>query len=55
MDVAIIDEVFSTFLSAYKVVGRTNDNIVQKVCTAQPRLRPLYIAQDGSIMEWVFS
>ncbi|KOM26636.1 hypothetical protein LR48_Vigan303s005800 [Vigna angularis] len=53
MDVTIIHEVFSAFLSAAEVVGRTNDNIVRKVCKAQPRLRPLYIAQDGSIMEWV--
>jgi len=37
------------------VIGKTKDNIVRKVCKAQPRLRPLYIAQDGSIMEWVFS
>ncbi|QCD91922.1 Glycosyl hydrolase family [Vigna unguiculata] len=53
MDVAIIHEVFSTFLSAAEVIGKTKDNIVRKVCKAQPRLRPLYIAQDGSIMEWV--
>ncbi|KAK7366472.1 hypothetical protein VNO80_08463 [Phaseolus coccineus] len=53
MDVAIVHEVFSTFLSAAEVIGRTKDNIVRKVSEAQPRLRPLYIAQDGSLMEWV--
>ncbi|WVY93180.1 hypothetical protein V8G54_032268, partial [Vigna mungo] len=50
MDVAIIHEVFSTFLSDVEVVRRTNHNIVEKVCTTPLRLRPLYIAQDGSIM-----
>ncbi|KHN30427.1 alpha-L-fucosidase 2-like [Glycine soja] len=53
MDVAIINEVFSTFLSAAEVIGRTKDNIVGEVRKAQPRLRPINIAQDGSIMEWV--
>ena len=43
------------YVLSKQVIGKTKDNIVRKVCKAQPRLRPLYIAQDGSIMEWVFS
>ncbi|KAK7405829.1 hypothetical protein VNO78_07439 [Psophocarpus tetragonolobus] len=53
MDVAIINEVFSIFLSAAEVIGRAKDNIVGEVCKAKPRLRPIKIAKDGSIMEWM--
>ncbi|RDX62538.1 Alpha-L-fucosidase 2, partial [Mucuna pruriens] len=53
MDVTIINEVFSIFLSATEIIGRTEDNIVGEVRKALPRLRPINIAQDGSIMEWV--
>ncbi|KAI4295717.1 hypothetical protein L6164_035733 [Bauhinia variegata] len=53
MDMAIIKEVFSIFLSAAEVLGRNEDDIVKKVYKAQPRLYPTKIAGDGSIMEWV--
>ncbi|XP_061354482.1 alpha-L-fucosidase 2-like isoform X2 [Gastrolobium bilobum] len=53
MDMAIVKEVFSIFLSAAEIMGRTKDNIVGEVREAQPRLRPTNIARDGSIMEWV--
>ncbi|XP_015579863.1 alpha-L-fucosidase 2 isoform X1 [Ricinus communis] len=53
MDMAIIREVFSSFVSASEVLGRNKDVLVQNVHTALPRLRPTKIAEDGSIMEWV--
>ncbi|XP_054777080.1 alpha-L-fucosidase 2-like isoform X5 [Prosopis cineraria] len=53
MDVAIIKEVFSAFLSAAEVLGRDKDGIVEQARKAQSRLRPTKIARDGCIMEWV--
>lgn len=53
MDVAIIKEVFSVFLSAAEVLGRDKDGIVEQARKAQSRLRPTKIARDGCIMEWV--
>ncbi|EEF34874.1 alpha-L-fucosidase 2 [Ricinus communis] len=52
MDVEIIQEVFSEIVSAAEVLGRKEDELIQKVREAQPRLRPIKIARDGSIMEW---
>ncbi|WCJ17835.1 1 2-alpha-L-fucosidase [Euphorbia peplus] len=52
MDMSIIREVFSAITSAAEVLGRTDDVLVQKVRMAQPRLNPIRIAKDGSIMEW---
>ncbi|KAJ0076593.1 hypothetical protein Patl1_35283 [Pistacia atlantica] len=52
MDMAIIREVFSAFISATEVLGRKNDSLLEKVQKALPRLRPTKIAEDGSIMEW---
>ncbi|KAK4258811.1 hypothetical protein QN277_005217 [Acacia crassicarpa] len=52
MDIAIIQEVFSIFLSAAEILGRGQDDIVEEVRKAQPRLRPTKITRDGCIMEW---
>lgn len=52
MDMAIIREVFSVLVSAAEVLGKGDDDLVQKVLAAQPRLYPIKIARDGSIMEW---
>ncbi|XP_061959289.1 alpha-L-fucosidase 2-like isoform X2 [Populus nigra] len=35
-----------------KILGKNEDEIVQRVREAQPRLLPTRIARDGSIMEW---
>ncbi|RVW61376.1 Alpha-L-fucosidase 2 [Vitis vinifera] len=53
MDIAIIREVFSAVVSAAEVLGKNEDELVQKVHQAQPKLPPTKIARDGSIMEWV--
>ncbi|KAJ6948900.1 hypothetical protein NC651_003034 [Populus alba x Populus x berolinensis] len=55
MDMAIINEVFSSVVSASEVLGRSEDALVQKVLKAQPRLYPPKIAPDGSIMEWALN
>ncbi|CBI22509.3 unnamed protein product, partial [Vitis vinifera] len=52
MDIAIIREVFSAVVSAAEVLGKNEDELVQKVRQAQPKLPPTKIARDGSIMEW---
>ncbi|KAM7482454.1 hypothetical protein LguiB_007037 [Lonicera macranthoides] len=52
MDMAIIREVFSAVVYAAKVLGKSEDDLVKRVCEAQPRLYPTKIARDGSIMEW---
>ncbi|KAH8519724.1 hypothetical protein H0E87_001236 [Populus deltoides] len=52
MDMSIIKEVFSAIVSAAKILGRNEDELIQKVLEALPRLLPTKIARDGSIMEW---
>ncbi|XP_057963920.1 alpha-L-fucosidase 2 [Malania oleifera] len=51
MDMSIIKEVFSAFVSAAEISGR-NDDLVEKVQMAQTKLSPTKIVRDGSIMEW---
>ncbi|XP_022860556.1 alpha-L-fucosidase 2-like isoform X2 [Olea europaea var. sylvestris] len=53
MDMAIINEVFSSIVSAAEVLGKKEDALIARVRKAQPRLYPTKIARDGSIMEWV--
>ncbi|XP_074366897.1 alpha-L-fucosidase 2-like [Apium graveolens] len=55
MDMAIIREVFSAFVSAAKILGRCEDDLVEKVLKTQPQLPPTKIARDGSIMEWALN
>ncbi|KAG5254131.1 hypothetical protein OIU78_018622 [Salix suchowensis] len=52
MDMSIIKEVFSAIVSAAKILGRNEDELVQRVLEALPRLLPTKIARDGSVMEW---
>ena len=35
------------------MLGKSDDDLVERVRKAQPRLPPTKIARDGSIMEWV--
>ncbi|XP_050212005.1 alpha-L-fucosidase 2-like [Mercurialis annua] len=53
MDMAIIKEVFSSYVSASEVLDKQSDVLSQKVRMALPRLRPTKISEDCSIMEWV--
>ncbi|XP_077224963.1 alpha-L-fucosidase 2-like isoform X2 [Tasmannia lanceolata] len=52
MDMAIIREIFSAIISAAEVLGRSKNELVEKVRAAQLKLYPTKIARDGSIMEW---
>ncbi|KAJ4965635.1 hypothetical protein NE237_017484 [Protea cynaroides] len=52
MDMAIIREIFSAVTSAAQVLGRSEDDLVERIRTAQPKLYPTKIARDGSVMEW---
>ncbi|KAK9286231.1 hypothetical protein L1049_014617 [Liquidambar formosana] len=52
MDMSIIKEVFSAVVSAAEVLGKNEDDLVEKVRKAQPKLYSTKIARDGSIMEW---
>ncbi|XP_011030387.1 PREDICTED: alpha-L-fucosidase 2-like [Populus euphratica] len=52
MDMSIIKEVFSAIVSAAKILGRNEDELVQRVLEALPRLLRTKISRDGSIMEW---
>ncbi|PWA99177.1 alpha-fucosidase A [Artemisia annua] len=52
MDMSIIKEVFSNIVSAAKVLGKSEDEVIKKVVKAQPRLYPTKVSKDGSIMEW---
>ncbi|XP_057863785.2 alpha-L-fucosidase 2 isoform X2 [Cryptomeria japonica] len=52
MDMAIIREIFNVTISAAKVLGSTNDDLIQKMKAALPNLFPPKVARDGSLMEW---
>ncbi|CAN1289140.1 Alpha-L-fucosidase 2 [Linum perenne] len=52
MDISIIKELFSEFLSAAEILGKTDDELIQKVRDVQPHLPPTKIARDGTVMEW---
>nr|BAF85832.1 alpha-1,2-fucosidase [Lilium longiflorum] len=52
MDMAIIREVFSEFISSAEILGRVESKLVKQIKKAIPRLPPTKIARDGTIMEW---
>ncbi|KAI8565745.1 hypothetical protein RHMOL_Rhmol03G0285200 [Rhododendron molle] len=51
MDMSIIREVFSEVVFVAEALGRSGDDLVERVHKAQPGLYPTKIARDGSIME----
>ncbi|CAN8288206.1 unnamed protein product [Cochlearia groenlandica] len=56
MDIAIVKEVFSAFVTASSelVSGKANETLVERVIASQANLPPTKISkEDGSIMEWV--
>ncbi|KAL6623026.1 hypothetical protein ACP70R_021458 [Stipagrostis hirtigluma subsp. patula] len=52
MDMSIIREVFSAVLSSADILGKSDAYVVQRIKKALPRLPPMKIARDGTIMEW---
>ncbi|KAL9231709.1 hypothetical protein vseg_006901 [Gypsophila vaccaria] len=52
MDIAITKEVFAIIIAAANVLGRSKDDLVQRVVKAQAKLPPYRISKDGLLMEW---
>nr|AAK98716.1 Hypothetical protein [Oryza sativa Japonica Group] len=55
MDMSIIREVFSAVLMSSDILGKSDSDMVQRIKKAIPRLPPIKVARDGTIMEWLFS
>lgn len=41
------------FLSCCQILGKSDSDMVQRIKKAIPRLPPIKVARDGTIMEWV--
>uniref|UniRef100_A0A0D3HCG4 Uncharacterized protein n=1 Tax=Oryza barthii TaxID=65489 RepID=A0A0D3HCG4_9ORYZ len=52
MDMSIIREVFSAVLMSSDILGKSDSDMVQRIKKAIPRLPPIKVARDGTIMEW---
>jgi hypothetical protein len=39
----------------YQILGKSSTDVVQRIKKALPRLPPVQISSDGTIMEWVSS
>ncbi|KAF0902770.1 hypothetical protein E2562_019101 [Oryza meyeriana var. granulata] len=52
MDMSIIREVFSAVLVSSDILGKSDTDVVQRIKKAIPRLPPIKVAKDGTIMEW---
>ncbi|KAG2582856.1 hypothetical protein PVAP13_6KG161900 [Panicum virgatum] len=52
MDISIIREVFSAVLLSAEVLGKSDTDLVKNINKALPRLPPVQIARDRTIMEW---
>ncbi|XP_052169769.1 alpha-L-fucosidase 2-like [Oryza glaberrima] len=52
MDMSIIREVFSAVLMSSDILGKSDSDMVQRIRKAIPRLPPIKVARDGTIMEW---
>ncbi|XP_062200506.1 alpha-L-fucosidase 2-like [Phragmites australis] len=52
MDISIIREVFSAVLLSAEVLGKSNTVLAERIKKALPRLPPIQIARDRTIMEW---
>ncbi|KQJ96581.1 hypothetical protein BRADI_3g25226v3 [Brachypodium distachyon] len=52
MDMSVIREVFSAVLLSADILGKSGTDVVQRIKKALPRLPPIKIARDITIMEW---
>ncbi|TVU30682.1 hypothetical protein EJB05_22316, partial [Eragrostis curvula] len=52
MDISIIREVFSAVLMSAEILGKSDTDLVEKIKKALPRLPPIQIARDRTVMEW---
>ncbi|KAM0872633.1 hypothetical protein ACQ4PT_038597 [Festuca glaucescens] len=53
MDISIIREIFMAVVSSAEVLGKSDTALVQEIKKVLPRLPPITIAKDKTIMEWV--
>ncbi|XP_062201439.1 alpha-L-fucosidase 2-like [Phragmites australis] len=52
MDISIIREIFLAVISSAEVLGKSDTILVERIKQALPRLPPIIIAKDHTIMEW---
>ncbi|KAK1680596.1 hypothetical protein QYE76_041444 [Lolium multiflorum] len=52
MDISIIREIFMAVVSSAEVLGKSDTALVQEINKVLPRLPPITIAKDKTIMEW---
>ncbi|XP_034575714.1 alpha-L-fucosidase 2 isoform X2 [Setaria viridis] len=52
MDISIIREIFLAVIASAEVLGKYDTTLVQRINQALPRLPPIMIAKDCTIMEW---
>lgn len=52
MDISIIREIFLAVISAAELLGKSETTLVASIKQALPRLPPIMIAKDRTIMEW---
>ncbi|KAL6643280.1 hypothetical protein ACP70R_021461 [Stipagrostis hirtigluma subsp. patula] len=52
MDISIIREIFLAVISSSKVLGKSDTTLIKRIKKALPRLPPIAIGKDNTIMEW---
>ncbi|KAL5225739.1 hypothetical protein ABZP36_012378 [Zizania latifolia] len=52
MDMSVIREVFTAVLVSSDILRKSDTDVVQRIKKAIPRLPPIKVARDGTIMEW---
>ncbi|KAJ3669480.1 hypothetical protein LUZ60_011430 [Juncus effusus] len=55
MDMAIIREVFTAVISSAEVLGKSETDLIQRIKNTLPKLPPIKVARDGTIMEWALN
>ena len=52
LNVYVLESLMYSCVS-YQILGKSSTDVVQRIKKALPRLPPVQIARDGTIMEWV--
>jgi hypothetical protein len=50
--VYMLEAMIDSYVS-YQILGKSSTDVVQRIKKALPRLPPVQISRDGTIMEWV--
>jgi hypothetical protein len=48
----MLEAMMDSYVS-YQILGKSSTDVVQRIKKALPRLPPVQISRDGTIMEWV--